>query len=355
MRTALILLATLAGYIGVENLIFNTRWYPAILEPESSAGRIEMNIQHERNRPKTGPQVLTIGNSRMNLIPKYINLDPGIGYTFANIAVGGTSPRDWYYMLRDVDPGIRAYAAIAVPVENYEDPGSWELAVWEPSPPRISVRLRWSDIPSFAGSFHAPALKVRAALGVALKGWAYRADFQDLLTGADRGPLRDERLARLQQFEFIPNYHMTAYNVAGVQIDWKARTVVVPPWHQGTEKEAFETALFPSRRAARLSAIDWFGRICDLYRGSPTRIIFFRLPRGPYPAPDEYAPPRNDRSSIRALARRPGVIVDDGNYFRELEDPDLFKDPVHFNLAGTIQFSKLFADHVRDLLGAPAR
>lgn len=355
MRTALILLSTVLGYVALENLIFAT-WYPAVLSPDSFAGHIDMNIRHERGRPKTGPQVLAIGNSRMGLLPRYINGVPEIGYTFANISVGATSPRDWYYMLRDVDPTHRAYAAIAIQVDSYDDPDGWQGFEWLPDVNRIAARLRWSDIPWFAGSFHSRSLRVKAALGVALKGSLYRADFQDLLTNPDRGPRRSERLARLERFEFVPDYVLSVYNVAGVQIDWKSRTAAVPRGHRANEKADFESALFPPPNAAPArNTIDWFGRICDLYRDSHTRIVFVHLPRGPYPPPPQYAPPRNDHSSVRMLGRRPGAILDDEDYYRELEEPEMFKDPKHFNLLGTARFSRMFGQHVSALLGPPAR
>jgi len=50
----------------------------------------------------------------------------------------------------------------------------------------------------------------------------------------------------------------------------------------------------------------WFGRTCERYRGSRTKIIFFRLPRAPIPFPETWYArpairfatwPRNNRMS----------------------------------------------------------
>src|SRR5580698_10389645 len=356
LRTALILLATLAGYVGVENLIFNTGWYWANLSPKSSAGYIELLLRYERERPKLGPQVLTLGNSRMGFFPFYVNRDPEIGYTFANVAVGGTAPRDWYYMIRDLDPTRRAYAAIAIPVANYDDSAGWDRVDDEIDLSAVNPRLHLSDIRAFTDTLPSPAVRVKVGLGILLKGWTYRADFQDLLTGSRRAATRDDQLADLQRFGWVSPYPLSLRNVSGVEIDWKARRFVFSPWNRLDEKQFVDFMFFSSRTpVAARTTTDWFGRICDLYRGSSTRVILFRLRRGPYFPPDEYAPPHNDRSPVRMLAHRPGVILDDEKDFAVLGDPELFRDPFHFNVQGSLRFSKMFGERIRTLLGPAAR
>ena len=304
MRTALILLTTLVGYVGVENLIFNTTWYPKIVNPDSSTGRVELFLWNEHKRIKVGPQVLAVGDSRMSFFPRFVNGDPQIGYTFATIAVAGSTPRDWYYMLREADPTRRRYSAILIPVEDYDDVERWENhANREQDLHYVIAHLRWSDITEFAGSFHGASLRANTALGTALKGVVYRADFQDLLKHR-RARLAYADLARRESFGWFADYVGPDYNVSGIRIDWKAHTVVVPPGHRAEEERLFTERLFSSlapymgRQSAYLSY--WFNRIYDLYRGTGTRIVFFRLPRGPYPTPDP--PAYNDHSSVRRLA-----------------------------------------------------
>ena len=357
MRTALVLVTTLIGYVAVENLIFNTNWYPRIVDPDSSTGRVELVLWNEHKRAKAGPQVLTIGDSRMGFFTRFVNGDPELGYTFGTIAVAGATPRDWYYMFRDADPTRKAYSAIVIPVEDYDDVETWENHTNRETDLHYMIaRLRWSDIPEFAGSFHGSSLRTAAALGIALKGSVYRADFQDLLKHR-RERLRYADLARRESFGWFDGYVDTDYNVSGVQIDWNGHTLLVPPGHHPDEQRVFTEYLFTKRppntgrRSAYLS--HWFNRIYDLYRGTGTRIILFRLPRGPYPSPE--APPRNDRSSVRQLASKPGVILDDEHYFDSLERPELFKDERHLNAIGQAEFSKMLGKHVRELLGPPAK
>ena len=352
MRTALVLITTLLGYIAVENLIFNTSWYPSVVNPNSSTGQVEMFLWNEHKRLKIGPQVLTIGDSRMGFFPRFVNAQPGIHYTFASIAVPGSTARDWYYMFRDIDPTRKQYAAIVLPVEDYDDVETWENHTnRETDLHYVIAHLRWTDVPEFAGSYQGAALRAKAALGIALKGSVYRADFQDLLAHR-RTRLEYADLARRESFGWIYDYVGPDYSVAGDRIDWAARTILIAPGHHADEQEAFRVRLFldpppyNGRRTAYLS--HWFNRIYDLYRGTRTRIVFFRLPRGPYPSPT--APPHIEHSSVRELARKPGVILDDEHYFDPLERPELFMDPMHLNAAGSAEFSKMLGKHVQELL-----
>jgi len=353
MRTALILLTTAFGYVGVENLIFNAGWYAKIVNPDSSTGQVNEFLYNEHHRLKIGgKQVLAIGDSRMGFFPRFVNAHPGIDYTFCTIAVPGSTPRDWYYMFRDIDPTRTQYTAVLIPVENYDDVEGWEInADRETDLHYVIAQLRWSDIPEFAGSYVSPSLKAKAALGILLKGSVYRADFQDFL--ADRKKRLDYvHQVQRDSFGWVYDYEGPSYNVSGDEIDWKAHTILVPPDHRPDEAKLFTDRLFPppapatGRRTAYLSY--WFNRIYDLYRGTRTRIIIFRLPRGPYPPPD--APPRNEHSSVRELARKPGVILDDEHYFDSLERPELFQDPMHLNGAGEAEFSKMLGKHVQELL-----
>lgn len=357
MRTTLVLIGTLLAYFSIENLIFNTNWYPKIVSPDSSTGLVELELWNEEKRPVADRhQVLAIGDSRMGFFPRYPNaMKSELGYTFASIATPGATPRDWYYMLRAVDPTRRRYAAIVIPVEDYEDAETVEdHADRETDLHYLIARLRWSDIPEFAGSYHSRERQWKTALGILLKGWVYKADFQDLIAHL-HARLAYADLARRESTGWYYGYAGPKNNMTGIQIDWKAKTFQTPPGLPQSIKDGLAARLFDPRppftgqHSAYLKL--WFGRIYDLYRGSGTRIVFFRLPRGGYFRPDP--PPDNPHSSVRRLARRPGVILDDEHYFDSLERPELFLDERHLNGPGEAAFSKMLGRHIRELLGPP--
>ncbi len=355
MSAARTLLATVIAFVAVENLIFNTGLYAKIINPDSTTGFLELRLWNEQKRPvHDRNQVLAIGDSRMGFFPRYADqIKSEVGYTFASISTAGTTPRCWYYMLRDADPTARRYAAILIPVYGYDDQEIAEhSADRETDMHYLVARLRWSDLIPFSQSFDSPSLKLRAAIGVALKGSIYKTDFQDLLMHR-RQRLEYADLSRRESFGWYYDYVGSEDNVAGVKVDWTKKTFELPPRLAG-EKDIFQDVLFPytpatTRQERYLKT--WLGKIYDYYRGSGTKLILFRLPRGAYVRPN---PPRyNPHSSVRELARQPDVILDDEHYFDFLEKPELFMDPVHLNAPGCGEFSRALARRVRELLGPP--
>jgi hypothetical protein len=96
------ILATLVFFAAFEGAVFHTRLYPSIIEPDSTAGAMETQLNNELKRPKPDRnQVLAVGHSRMALLPRVANdMKPSTGYRFASVGIGGTTPRCWYYELR---------------------------------------------------------------------------------------------------------------------------------------------------------------------------------------------------------------------------------------------------------------
>jgi hypothetical protein len=92
----------------------------------------------------------------------------------------------------------------------------------------------------------------------------------------------------------------------------------------------------------------WFGKLLDRYRGTDTKMIFLRVPRGPMPRPDYLVQKKS--SSIREFAVRPGVLLVDEHAFDSLETPELFKDAFHLNNAGCSLLSVRMAQEVGKLL-----
>ena len=126
MRAAPVLLASVIAFAAIEGAVFHTGVYPWVLSPDASTGYLETILRNERQRPKTGPQVLGIGDSRMILLPRLSNEHKAeTGYTFGTIATAGSSTRSWYYMLRDTDPTAGAYRAIVMAMESYDDADKW--------------------------------------------------------------------------------------------------------------------------------------------------------------------------------------------------------------------------------------
>jgi hypothetical protein len=348
------------GVFGLDALAFRTRWYPQLLQPDSTTGLFEMVLWRERQAQKRYGDnlVVTVGDSRFGLAPKLSNeTNPPPNYMLRSAGVAGTSVRDWYYMLRDLDPSANRYRAVVFGINSYDD----EDEAFEPDDDVRSLhyaiaRLRVTDAIDFAFSFHSWELRWEAFRGSLFKGLVYQTDLREFLSN----PKKRIRLARFNRSgfeEWTYNYLGTERSMAGLEIDWSALKAAFPPGADDNQRGTTENFLLyrPGPQTGRLAAFrrQWFGRILDRYRNSRTKIIFLRLPRGPIPRPDFLS--RAKSSSIRELAARPNALLCDEHAFDSLEHPELFGDGMHLNRAGVAKFSPMLAKLVAQMLGAPGQ
>lgn len=351
-----VLLTALLGFVMLEGLIFHRGFYAFLLSPSSTTGHLERVLNNELKRRIDSPnQIVGIGDSRMALVPRVANdIAAETGYTFATIAVAGTTPRVWYYMLRSIDPGADRYSAIVFGMNSYDDAELLEDRTNRDYDNRfLFARLGLRDLVEYSGSFSEWQHRWEATRFILFRGSAYNLDFQDfLLNPAFR--IRYARDSRENSHHWIYDYVAPSKTMEGVSIDWAARTMTVPP-DRAMDKRMYEAALLDplptdaGRESVYLRV--WLGRIYERYRGTRTRLVFLRLPRGPWVRPD--LPPHNPRSSTRELASRPEVALIDEHRFDYLERPDLFQDQLHLNESGLEQFSQTLAREMRALLGPP--
>jgi len=349
------LLLTVCGFWAVEFAIFHTDAYYTILRYDSSTGSVETNIRNELKRPRTeAHQVLAIGDSRMGFLPRYANA-LNTGYEFGSIALGGATPRDWYYMLRGADPSADRYSAIIIAMDDYEDVEIEEdSSVREADLYYLIGRLKYSDIREFARSYrHDPKLEWAAVRGIILKGLIYKRDFQDFLLHPT-SRIEMANIARKDSYHWYYSYVGPNESLEGVVVDWTNRTVTVPAGFTDAQKKAYEDRFLAPRtqhRGDRTAYLHlWLEKIYERYRGSKTQIILLHLPRGPFVRPDQ--PALNPHSSVRELAVKPGVILLPERLFNSIERPDLFIDQMHMNGPGCAEFSRILAKQVSHTLDA---
>ncbi len=355
-RTIPALAASFLGFVAMEGLIFHTNLYPYLLNPNSTAGYLESVIYNEQTRSNVPNRILAIGDSRMGLSPRIGNeLTSETSYNFGSIALGGSTPRCWYYMLRDTDPNANRYSAVVITLDNYDDFETYEDTADRDSDLHyIIARLRLSDLFEFTNSHHSMALKWLAFRGILLKGLIYKRDFEDFLLD----PIARIKLANLSHvwsFHWSYEYVGTRDSMSGVTVDWAAHKLTVPPEH-AAQKAEFENYFFlpnaPDMGRRRAYMHYWLGKIYEHYRGSQTRLVFLREPRGPFVRPD--LPRMNPHATVRELAAHPEVTLMPEHFFDSLERPELFKDQVHLNQTGIELFSHMLAREMRELLG-PAK
>ena len=356
MRAAPVLISSVVVFFAIEGAVFHTGLYPWIISPDSSTGSVETMLRNERLRPKTGAQILGIGDSRMLLEPRISNEHTAeTGYTFGSVGTPGTTPRAWYYMLRDADPDAHLYRAIVIGVESYDDQDTWgEEADRDTDLSYVIARLRLSDVWEFSRSYHDPWLQWKVARGILFKGLVYKRDVENFLLHPI-GRIRNVNRSRRDSFMWTYEDRGPPDTVADYSVDWNARAVTGPPNADPARVEGMKIRLFEPRPPESGSYSRylkyWFGKIKEHYRTSQTCLIFLRYPRGGWVRPDQ--PRYNPHSSVRDLATQPNVALMDEHFFDVLEKPELFRDQMHLNGPGMDQFSVMIAQEVRRILGPP--
>lgn len=341
-------------FFATDAAIFRSGWYSPYLEPNSSAGMMQLTLRRERMHQAEWkePLVLTMGDSRMNYSPKLANeylASKGHNFRLTHGGVAGTNPRIWHYTLRELDPTARRYKAIVFPVDSYDDEDTYiDFTDYPLDVNYLSLLLRWSDVPAYPQSYTTPKHALEAWKACLFKGAALQPDILALLAAPSKR-FEEAKVTR----DWWPNgsyeYLEEEKNVAGLSVDWATRTATIPP---GVDRQVVETVLLkptaPQTGKYGNYRRRWFEEIFKRYAGSPTRFIFVMLPRGPVVRPTV----PTVSHSIREFASRPGVTLGDEHRFEVLEKPELFKDALHMNRAGSTLYGQMLADDLARMLGA---
>lgn len=343
----------------LDALLFRTRLYPSIIQPESYTGRFELTLWRDlREQTQSANLVATLGDSRFSYPPSVMDQQTReTGYTFSHAGLAGSKPRDWYYMIRDLDPASLAYRAVVIGTDDFDDEDQDDEERERLLDLRIVInRLRLRDVFEFAWSYRTWPSRWEAFRGALLKGSVYQPDIKEFLSGPAK------RIATVKLFhegwpqwthDYIPEDH----NLTGLSIDWTSWKATYPPGASPAEREIIDDTLL--RRAAPQTGSladyrrHWLGRIVDQYRRSATRVVFIRLPRGPLVRPEGLV--KKLSSSVRELGRRENVILADEHHFDSLEHPEFFKDPLHLNREGATRFAVMLSAEIREILGPPNR
>ncbi len=352
LRIAISLVLALGGVLGLDALLFRTRWYVSVIEPESTTGIFERILYTEQQAQTANGDnlVLTLGDSRFAYYPRVASRQP-TGLVFRQAGVAGTDVRAWYYMLRDLDPTRRRYRAIVLGVDDYDDEdGVYDIGDDLATLHYVAARLRWIDVLDFPRLFDDPTARWKAFRGSLFKGTVFQRDFTEFLNNP-RKRIRWARFVRQNYERWAHDFVESRKNVAGLQIDWNNLTAIVPPGNEALREQLDQFVLYkPRPQTGKRAAFRrrWFGRLLDCYRDSPTRIVFVRLPRGPIPRPEGMVEKKG--SSIREFASRPRTLLANEHLFDALETPELFKDAFHLNDAGCERLFVLLAREVGRLL-----
>ncbi len=342
----------LFGYLALEGAVFRSGWYAGFLEPNSTTGEVEYHLLWLRGAPRAKvPEVLVVGDSRIAEGFSSRTADAAVhgAMHFTNFGLPGSSPRVWYYVLRDADPGRNRFAKIVIALDHYSDEDWGEDVRNRRSDMNyLAGRLRLTDCYSFAKSFADQKLRRGVLTECLLRGTSFRPDLLAFLSDIP------DRLVRAKEWRekgagYIDGYGGKPENLAGLAVDREKHTVQFPPgakdWQINTAKNTIFPEAFPQTGALTKYRTQWLGGILELYKGSSTKVVFIQVPRAPWPTPDSPVPSR----FIDSVKADRNLEVFPRETFTDLERPEVFADGLHLNHAGRPIFSELLAKKLAEV------
>jgi hypothetical protein len=351
--------AMLAIWFAGQALLYRSGAYFSAAEPESNTGAVVNSLLLLEKLYRPGVRTaLVFGDSR---VAEGFSNDIARGdgpIDFINVSVPGSTPRTWYYLLREIDRRGYEYDAVVIGT-LYRPTERTRRADWPLDPTHQAPLLGLRDLADYPATYDAPEMRERALHAVLFPALTMQKDTQAALAA----PL--QRYNKLQKFR--PAYlgavaaypgreeTMPALGFAadGSVVDFGSATEAQRALVQTHLADLGATIEAGVLQANDAYLTQWFGAIAERAGRKGAKLVLFPLPRGPYrnvlPAID------GDSSAERAIASIPNAIALPPTLLQELEDPVYFFDVLHANRAGRERMSAIIGERVRSVLddGAP--
>ena len=342
----------------LDAVVFRSGIYRRVLSPESAAGQVEFVLHMEHKHVLTKPiHVLDLGDSQIaeGFSQRLAEKAAGAGgFDFSNVAIPGATMRDWFYIVRDLDPDATRYNVLAIPLSDYADLDDSEDRADRLSDLNWVVgTLRLSDVFSFPDSYRSLDRKWEVFRGTLFKGLVYRRDFREFL----KSPR--QRLSLVKDYgehraAALWSYPGNAGTLAGLRLDAAGRIEFTPGISAGAEsnvRERLDINRLSRRGWQGPYRKKWLGAIFNHYRNTRAQFVIFRIPQYPLPirSPLDHGP--DAQNFVTWAKQRSGVHVWNEHFFDDLERPDYFFDGTHMNSAGRTQFSIRFAQKMSEVSG----
>lgn len=349
-------LAVLMAWFLLESLIYRSGLYTRYLaEPHSNAGSTMLRpLLAKRWATQTPPTVLAFGNSIVGqgFSPATAStVEPKLN--FINVAVPGSSPRTWFYLLRKIQRDGTPFDAVAVGITyRRESTGRW--ADWPLDPAFMVPLTDLRDAFEFPASFESADSRRAAYNTLWLPALQMQKDTQALLS-SPRQRWNNLQVTKTWWLENIGKYTgrggtmpVLAFDAQRRVLDWGDAT---PEQRALVEQHLQDLAQTPDPGHDAFLA-HWMGKVLERTRANHARLIIYPLPRGPYPQvlPEENELPH----SLAALAHEPDVTVLPPDFLADLEAPEYFFDTLHGNVAANRIFSERVAHAVADAMAGGA-
>jgi len=344
--------------LAVDALVFHTGIYHRYLNPISTGGQVNMMTWALHSKDADNA-IAVFGDSRVaeGFSAKLANESGGKGSTrFINAAIPGTTPRVWYYLLRELDPHANRFAAVAIMLPNYNECGEDDLNERVLDFNYLAPILRYSDVFSFPGTFIKPETKTHVAISLILRGLAFKMDVLEFLKNPDK---RIKTAAIFRKHWRDSNYNYAGHTDAldGLAVDPEAPGGLrFPPDATPETKRLLQAYMAQMKISQPMDSLAhyhkvWLDKIAARYRNSRTKVVIFEVPRGPL----HYLKPQGPPSATLAeLQKKDGFTLLPPETFGGMEHPEYFCDYLHMSGVGRRRFTAEFAPMLRQIAGTPS-
>lgn len=333
-------------------LIFNqviiryiyTQW----LEPQSTAGTVMMaeTVVNKQLDPAK-KNILIIGNSRIgegfsaSVANNNVNNSE---YNFVSLALPGTTPRIWSYVLKKIDGDANRFYAVYLMAENYNDTAEENYNDREIDTAYLSAIFTLKDLSTYPSSFDDPKKSAEAYKSILLPIGPLQKDLIQFLKNPK------QRIKQVTQWqkdyvnwtagysgrpERLPEINdlNNSSAVLGQLLDWQKPGM---EWYFQAVPKCNQEYL----HSFRYNSL-WFGDISEHYAKRAVNLGVFMIPRGPYHLQQNCS--SQLKGSLASLQSKKRITTVSSEIATTLEKPEYFFDHLHINSAGRSLFSKNLA------------
>ncbi len=348
-------LAIALVWLLLEALVYRSGAYAWVADPESNTGAVERALLIVQRAHRSDRwNVLVFGDSRVGEgFSRQVASADDARFNFINVAVPGSTPRTWYYLLREIAGRGLDFDAVVVGAQ-YVPTHPAQLSDWPLDPlhalPLVGVR----DLFEFPATFATDAMRERARRTILLPAVAMQEDTHRLLAH----PLARAHAVLKQRPGWIAavvDYAGRDARMPDVQFESAGHTIV--DWADADPQQKVIIEVHLAERQATLdrAVLDsnlaftrrWLQAMSALAQSYNARMLVYPLPRGPYPAVLPALDPAH-----APLPPQPGLRVLPADFLGDIEAPEYFFDTLHANHAGRVVTSRLVGERVRAWLVA---
>ncbi len=337
-----------------ESLVFRSGFYfRNLVEPHSNAGTTALDLRlARRSATVEPPSVLVFGDSRVGQGFSPEVAGKAAPFNFINVAIPGSRARAWFYLLRAIERHRVSFDVVLIGMV-YPDMGGSVSADWPLDPAFMAPLVDLRDAVSFPASFDDPQMQARAREAIWFPTLLMQKDIQAMLAA----PLERRRSLRGKRWWLDNIAHYPGRGGTMPELSFDARHEVLD-WDgaNAEQREAVEQHLRtlaqapPPQNAIYLE--HWLGEILALVRRRGAHLMFYPLPRGPYP---QILPhPQSLPPALARLAQERDVTVLPPDFLADLEAPSYFFDALHGNIPARTITSERVAHALHDALARAA-